>query len=99
MSPDDAPSFFATHPNTASRVSKAADLAKSKNITDGFEGRSEHITATTGMIWGDDPSQGMVQGNIFSHKDLRFTFSVPSDFILNNEPNAVYASNPSGHFI
>lgn len=96
---DDAPSFFATHPNTGNRVSKAAALAQSTNITDGFNGYNEHIAATTGMIWGDDPSQGIVQDNVFSHKDLRFRFIVPSDFTIDNQTNAVYAKNPSGAFI
>jgi predicted Zn-dependent protease len=87
---DTVPSFFATHPDTASRVTKAADLAREKNISKGFIGRQEHLKAITSMMWGDDPAQGIIKGQSFFHSDLKMSFSAPDNYRIINRPEAVY---------
>ena len=91
-----APSFFATHPDTGDRVNNAADLAKGKFVEKPHNGRLEHLKAINGTIWGDDPKQGMIKDNKFIHPDMRFEFTVPTDYVLTNTPSAVIAKHQSG---
>jgi len=93
------PSFFATHPDTASRVTKARTLAQEKKIANGLVGRQSHLNAIKGMIWGSDPSQGLVQGNKFIHPDLKFAFSVPNNYNIINQPDAIYVQGAQNTLI
>ena len=99
QNPDAGFDFFSTHPDTGGRVKKATDYAKSYNITNGEDGRMTHLQAIDGMIWGDDPEQGLVRGTQFLHPALRFAFTVPNGFSLNNQSDAVYAKHNSGAMI
>lgn len=90
------PSFFATHPDTGDRVQKVAGLAKKKFVEKPYHGRLTHLKAINGTIWGDDPKQGMIKDNKFIHPDMRFEFTVPSDYRLINTPSAVIAKHHSG---
>lgn len=88
-----APSFFSTHPDTGDRVQKALALAQQQNKNNNYSGRLSHLKAINGMIWGDDPKQGVIQDRTFIHPQLRFKFKVPSGFVLNNTPSMVIANN------
>jgi predicted Zn-dependent protease len=84
------PSFFSTHPDTGSRVEKARELAQETNIIKGITGRQSHLNAINTMMWGDDPAQGIVQGQSFVHSDLRVKFDAPNQYQIVNRPDAVY---------
>src|SRR5690606_33752551 len=45
---------------------------------------------------GDDPRQGVIEGNTFIHPDLRLTFTVPSGFYMMNGTRAVSINGQSG---
>lgn len=49
-----------------------------------------------GMIYGDDPGQGIIEGRRFIHPELRFQFTVPKGFALQNTPSAVIAQGANG---
>jgi predicted Zn-dependent protease len=92
---DPAASIFSTHPRTADRVQRTAaeangDSRNAPNL------RSRLLDKIDGMIYGDDPAQGLVRGRIFFHGDLGFTFSVPPGFRLHNSPRAVLAEDGKG---
>jgi predicted Zn-dependent protease len=95
--------FFATHPNTADRVDKAA--AKAKEVEGGAKPytkprkRNEYLAQIDGMIYGDDPKQGFIRGRTFSHPDLRLKFTVPQGFALENSEQAVAARAQDGSLI
>jgi predicted Zn-dependent protease len=92
---DPAANIFSTHPRTADRVQRTA--SKTALANPGAPGlRSRLLDKIDGMIYGDDPSQGLIRGRIFFHPDLGFTFSVPQGFRLINSPRAVLAENKSG---
>lgn len=90
------PSFFSTHPNTASRVQNAREYATLSGVKGGFIGRDSHLSAVKGVMWGEDPSQGIVQGQSFIHSELGFTFSAPNTYRIINKPEAVYMQGQQG---
>ena len=98
---DPVAGFFATHPNTLDRVRRAIAAAKkqqapSQNLT---FGRDALLRQIDGLVYGDSPEQGFVRGQTFSHPKLKFTFTVPKDFKLINQPRAVYARHADGSLI
>jgi len=85
---DDLPDadFFSTHPNTPDRVARARAAG-----APGTTRRDALLDTVSGLIFGDDPSQGLVRGPRFSHPDLGLTFEAPPGFKLINTQQAVYA--------
>jgi predicted Zn-dependent protease len=89
--------FFASHPATGPRTRQAIQVAQSTGAV-GTVGanrnRDQFLATIDGMVYGDSAAQGFVDGRTFSHPKLRFTFSAPSGFKINNTANAVVASGP-----
>jgi predicted Zn-dependent protease len=48
------------------------------------------------MTYGDDPRQGIVDGQSFRHPDLRIAFTAPSGFTMTNSPQAVTIAGRAG---
>ena len=88
--------WFASHPPTPDRVRAAREEARSTGIAPGSRerNRTTYLRHIDGMIYGDSPSQGIVEGNRFVHPDLRFSFSVPDGFKISNSPQAVMVTGP-----
>jgi predicted Zn-dependent protease len=59
-------------------------------------GRSRYLGVIDGMLYGDDPKEGIIRGREFLHPDLRFKFSAPEGFQLINSSRAVYAVDGKG---
>lgn len=92
--------FFATHPNTLERVQRAANAAEQTGAPpNAFYGRDELLRRIDGLPYGDSDAQGFVRGRTFSHPTLRLEFTVPPDFRLVNQPQAVLAQGPGGALI
>jgi predicted Zn-dependent protease len=47
------------------------------------------MTAIDGLVLGEDPRQGFVEGDVFYHPELRFRFPVPRGFKVVNQPTQV----------
>ena len=91
-------SFFASHPRTSVRVTRAireASITRSGNKL----GKVDYMEILNNMIYGGDPEQGMIRGRNFIHPELRFRFSVPDGFQLINNLRSVIASGPEGAMI
>lgn len=90
-SPDEVDNYdiTATHPRTVDRVQRAISL--SGGSRNGQRERGKYLGAIDGMIFGDGPEQGYVIGQRFAHPKLRFEFSVPKGFKLQNRPDQVVA--------
>jgi predicted Zn-dependent protease len=89
--------FFATHPNTLERVQRAVAAAADTGAPpDAFYGREELLRRIDGMPYGDSAAQGFVRGRTFSHPKLRLEFTVPPEFRIVNQPQAVFAQGPGG---
>lgn len=100
-SPDavDEYSMFASHPRTLDRVKDAAAAAKSGGHQGGAVGREPYLAHLDGLLVGDDPSEGVVRGRVFSHLGLGIRFEVPQGFRLTNGTKAVTATHADGSII
>jgi predicted Zn-dependent protease len=95
---DPAESWFASHPRTLDRVQRAASEAKASH-GGSREGRAEYLAQIDGLIYGEDPRQGLVRGRQFVHPDLGFAFEAPPGFALQNTPQAVVAQDRAGRLM
>ncbi len=90
------PTWASSHPDPASRVSRAAQKASATRITAGARNRDVFLNALNGTLYDDDPKQGVVDGQIFRHPELRLTFTVPNGFAMSNGAQAVTVSGSGG---
>lgn len=91
------PEWASTHPNGADRVTRARSRAQQTGTAGkGVRNRDAFITALDGIIYDDDPKQGIVDGRSFKHPDLRIGFTVPQGFTMSNGTRAVTITGTSG---
>lgn len=89
--------FFASHPQTEDRIGRAsASAAENADDLDREYGRSRYLGVIDGMLYGDDPKEGIIRGREFLHPELRFKFSAPEGFQLINSSRAVFAVDGKG---
>lgn len=88
--------MMATHPLTKDRVDAAMQRAQSLAVPNPRFERNRYLDAINGMLFGDDPEQGMMKGRSFLHPSLRFGFDIPDGFRMSNSPSRVVASHPKG---
>jgi len=85
--------IMSTHPRTSDRINQAIKLAKQTPVEIPIINRELYLSKIDGMVFGDDPSQGVRRGQDFLHPGLRLAFRVPPGFALFNSPEAVKAYN------
>ncbi|SMQ74243.1 Putative Zn-dependent protease [Altererythrobacter xiamenensis] len=88
------PEWASTHPDPGSRVQTA--LQKAQPLGDGVTNQDTFLTRIDGLIYGDSPSQGMIEGRTFIHPELRLAFTAPSGFYMVNGTRAVSINGESG---
>lgn len=88
--------MLATHPRTIERVQQAERLSAVSRPPNPYIGRDAFLDQINGMLYGDDPSQGFVDGRTFLHPELRFQFTVPDGFVLRNSQRNVTARHKDG---
>lgn len=91
--------FFASHPATAERVREAIKAGGGARNTGAPRNQDTYFSNINGMVYGDSPEQGIVQGRSFVHPVLRFRFSVPANFTIRNSDSSVTAVGPQGSAI
>jgi predicted Zn-dependent protease len=88
------PEWASTHPDPASRVRTAATKAQ------GFNGsalnRDTFLTRIDGLLYGDDPEQGVIEGSRFTHPEMMLSFTAPQGFTMINSPRAVSINGQGG---
>ncbi len=87
------PEWASTHPDPASRVQNALALAGTQT---GVTNRDTFLTRIDGLLYGDDPEQGVIEGQSFIHPDLRLTFAAPQGFYMVNGTRAVSINGDGG---
>jgi predicted Zn-dependent protease len=91
------PAWASTHPDPASRVQRAAALARQINGTKGgARNAPAFFAALNGVMYGDDPKQGVIEANEFLHPDMRLRFAVPAGYGMQNGANAVSVAGSGG---
>jgi predicted Zn-dependent protease len=91
------PNWLATHPAPADRVAKVqAAVEQASAATDARTGtdRDGYLRRIDGLVYGDNPDQGVVRGSQFLHSKLRFAMSFPAGWDVNNAPTQVVAKMP-----
>ena len=93
-----APDFLSSHPATPERVKNAQNNARQFGAPGGGSERERaaYDAAIDGMVYGDDPSEGLVKGRRFLHPKLGFTFVAPENFSLDNTAQAVLGIRQGG---
>jgi predicted Zn-dependent protease len=83
--------IMSTHPSTPERVTRAIAVARQFGAPGiGQRDRVGYLTAINGVAFGDDPMEGYVRDRKFTHPRMRFTFSAPEGFLLENSSEAVF---------
>ncbi|WP_428628352.1 M48 family metalloprotease [Sphingopyxis sp.] len=90
------PEWASTHPDPASRVRNAQTLASRAGGSGGNRNADAFLASVDGVLYGDDPAQGVVEGNEFIHPDLRLKFAVPNGYGMQNGAAAVSISGNGG---
>jgi predicted Zn-dependent protease len=90
------PNFLSTHPDPLSRVSEIQPAVqqlkagRANLVTD----REALLRRADGLIWGDNPEQGITRGSTFLHPPLRFRVDFPAKWEVANSPSQVVAKAP-----
>jgi predicted Zn-dependent protease len=92
------PEWASTHPDPAKRVVRAAAGAKAFPASTNRKADT-HLAAINGMLYGDDPAQGVVEGQDFLHPDIKMKFSAPTGFGIQNGTDAVSINGNGGKAI
>jgi predicted Zn-dependent protease len=92
-----APDFLSSHPATPERVKNAqASASQFSAPGDSERDRAAYLAAVDGIVYGDDPSEGLVRGRHFLHSRLGFTFWAPEGFTLDNTAQAILGVKEGG---
>jgi predicted Zn-dependent protease len=91
--------IMSTHPLTSERISKAEKLVAQIEVTGKERNQKTYENKIDGLVFGDDPGQGIRRGQIFEHPTLGFRFEVPTGFTMINTPNKLTARSRDGSVI
>jgi len=92
------PNWLATHPAPEDRVQRVqaavqqAEAGATRRVAD----RDDYLKRVDGLVYGDNPNQGVVRGSSFLHGDLRFAIDFPPGWEVNNGQSQVVAQEPGG---
>jgi predicted Zn-dependent protease len=90
------PNWLSTHPAPVDRVQKVqtavqqAEAGAGRFTTD----RDGYLRRIDGIVYGDNPEQGVVRGASFLHAGLRFAIDFPIGWDINNGQTQVVAKEP-----
>lgn len=92
------PTFLSTHPDPGDRYNSvnknATEWQARLNLPEYKVNQDPYLQLINGMIYGEDPKQGYIEGNTFYHPELIFKFQFPSGWKLENSPVQVTISPP-----
>ena len=92
-----APEWASTHPLSENRAAQASQIARQTGKAgSGLHNRDAFLAQIKGMTIDDDPAQGVIDGRIFTHPDLRLAFAVPTGFLMQNSSRKVSIQGSAG---
>ena len=84
------PSFMSTHPDPGDRYTSVNQKATEWQLKLKYPSYNvnpdSYLRLIDGIVYGDDPRQGYVEGNTFYHPEMKFKFSFPVGWALENSP-------------
>jgi predicted Zn-dependent protease len=87
--------IMSTHPRTEDRITQAIKLAKAKKVSNPRVARNQFLDQIDGLVFGDDPDQGVRRNREFIHPGLKIRYEVPPGYVLFNAPSHVTAIGPN----
>ena len=94
------PTFLSTHPDPGDRYNSVSQQASEWKSNLGHSNwkvnENSYLQMIDGMVYGEDPRQGFVDGNVFYHPDMKFRFPVPAGWQLVNSPLQVQMAPQDG---
>ena len=79
------PGFLSTHPLTNERIENTRAMITEQDQSLNIRG-GDYLKRIQGMVYGSDPRQGYVEGDSFYHPEMRFMFTPPLGWSLQNLP-------------
>jgi predicted Zn-dependent protease len=95
------PNWLATHPPADDRVQRVQAAVREAETAAGpttrfTADRDGYLKHVDGIVWGDNPDQGIVRGSSFLHKGLKFALEFPAGWTIENGTSQVAAKEPGG---
>jgi predicted Zn-dependent protease len=91
------PEWASTHPLSENRMQRALALARgSGRLGTGMTNRDAFLAQLDGEYVDDVPEQGIVDGPVFTHPDLRIQFRVPPGYLMSNGTTAISIKGSAG---
>ena len=92
------PNWLATHPDPADRVERVAETVGTMQATRPPEefivDRDAYLRRIDGLVFGDNPEEGIVRGNAFLHPEFRLALEFPEGWEISNGKTQVVAKQP-----
>ena len=95
------PNWLSTHPspdNRVQRVQAVVDQAE-RGATRFAADRAGYLRRIDGLVYGDNPEQGVVRGRTFLHPGLRIALDFPDAWRVENGPTQVVATQPGANAV
>lgn len=83
------PSWAMSHPDPAARVSRSLTRARATGARGGIRNGDAFLLSLKGMLYGDDPAQGVIEGQAFKYPADRLQFTAPAGYGMTNGTDAV----------
>ena len=94
------PTWMSTHPDPGDRQTavraQALQWQDSLKLPTWKVNTESYLNLIDGIIYGEDPRQGYTEGNTFYHPELKFKFSFPTAWKLENTPTQVNMAPEDG---
>jgi predicted Zn-dependent protease len=91
------PEWALTHPLSENRMQRAIQEARQTGrLGKGLRNRDAFLSQLEGIYVDDDPAQGIIDGPVFTHPDLRIQFRVPTGYLMSNGTYAVTVAGSAG---
>jgi predicted Zn-dependent protease len=96
------PNWLSTHPAPADRVQQVRAFIKEAAVPVGTSGgtvdEADFLRRIDGVLFGDNPSEGILRGNTFLHPELRLALDFPQQWDVQNSKTQVVAKAPDREY-
>lgn len=89
------PGFLSTHPLTKERIQNTENMLLETDQQLKID-QNVYLAAVDNMVYGQDPRQGYVEKNAFYHPQMRFSFTFPEEWNVQNTPARVMLASKDG---
>ena len=93
--------LFATHPEIEKRICDIEQQLSAGTLSGAFSsvtGKQNYLKQIDGLVFGNDPREGLISGNRFQHPGFQIEVCFPKEWQINNLPYVVIAEEPSREY-